>query len=61
MARIIRFHIPSSLKPARENRHAQGGRGKLIQFSPVAFPRTYPQVAVPLSSRDSRITDKYHA
>jgi hypothetical protein len=61
MARIICFHIPSSYKPVSKNRHAQGGRGKLIRFSPVALPRTFPQTAVPLSGRDRRITDKYHA
>jgi hypothetical protein len=61
MPRIIRFHIPSSYKLASKKRHAQGGRGKLIRFSPVAFSRTFPQPAVPLSGKDRRITDKYHA
>jgi hypothetical protein len=61
MARIIWFYIPSSYKPASKNRHAQGGRGKLIQFPPVAFPKSYPRAVAPALTRESRMTDSYHA
>src|SRR5262247_379666 len=37
MARMIRFHIPSSYKPVSRNQHAQGRRGKLIQFPLAPF------------------------
>ena len=37
MARIIRFHYPLSFRPASKPRPAQGTRGKLIQFPPVAY------------------------
>jgi hypothetical protein len=37
MARVIRFHYPLSFRPASKPRPAQGARGKLIQFPPVAY------------------------
>ena len=37
MARIIRFHYPLSYRPANKPRHAQGTRGKLVMFPPVAY------------------------
>ena len=37
MARIIRFHYPLSYRPASKPRPAQGARGKVIQFPPVAY------------------------
>src|SRR5689334_21496450 len=37
MARVIRFHYPLSFRPASKPRPAQGTRGKLIQFPPVAY------------------------
>ena len=50
MARVIRFHYPLSFRPASKPRPAQGARGKLIQFPPVAYrlPRVY---AVPVVQR----------
>lgn len=61
MTRIIRFYIPSSYKPASKNRHAQGGRGKLIHFPPVAFPKSYRRAVAPILIRESRMTGKNHA
>jgi hypothetical protein len=55
MARIIRFYYPLSYRPASKPRHAQGTRGKLIMFPPVAYrrPRVYaaPVVQRPLSQK----------
>jgi hypothetical protein len=44
MARIIRFHYPLSYRPANKPRHAQGTRGKLVMFPPVAYRPPRPGV-----------------
>jgi hypothetical protein len=44
MARIIRFHYPLSYRPANKPRHAQGTRGKLVMFPPVAYRPPRPRV-----------------
>ncbi len=53
MARIIRFYIPDSYKPANRSRYAQGCRGKLLQFPPVAYTRLTPARATATSRANS--------
>ena len=58
MARIIRFYIPDSYQPASRYRYAQGSRGKLIQFPPVAYAKLVAARAKPVPRRAHSLSER---